>query len=45
MVIQKSKKQMIRTFVRLINRTFECGKYTFVPALLARLDVVKKFYL
>ena len=28
-------KQTIRTFVRFNNRTFECGKYTFVPALLA----------
>ena len=26
-------KQTIRTFVRFNNRTFECGKYTFVPAL------------
>ena len=26
-------KQTIRTFVRFNNRTFECGKYAFVPAL------------
>ena len=26
-------KQTIRTFIRFNNRTFECGKYTFVLAL------------
>ena len=26
-------KKTIQTFVRFNNRTFECGKYTFVPAL------------
>ena len=30
-------KQTIRTFVRFNNRTFECGKYTFVPALVEML--------
>ena len=44
MVIQKSKKQMIRTFVRLINRTFECGKYTFVPALLKGYSIFSKLF-
>ena len=31
--MNKPSKTNIRTFVRFNNRTFECGKYTFVPAL------------
>ena len=31
--MNKPSKTNIRTFVRSNNRTFECGKYTFVPAL------------
>ena len=31
-------KQTIRTFVHFNNRTFECGKYAFVPALVESDD-------
>ena len=31
--MNKPIKTNIRTFVRFNNRTFECRKYTFVPAL------------
>ena len=32
--MNKPSKTNIRTFVRFNNRTFKCGKYTFVPALI-----------
>ena len=32
--MNKPSKTNIRTFVHFNNRTFKCGKYTFVPALL-----------
>ena len=31
--MNKPSKTNIPTFIRFNNRTFECGKYTFVPAL------------
>ena len=33
--MNKPSKTNIQTFVRFNNRTFECGKYTFVPALVS----------
>ena len=32
--MNKPSKTNIRTFVRFNSRTFKCGKYTFIPALL-----------
>ena len=38
--MNKPSKTNIRTFVCFNNRTFECGKYTFVPALVERENFI-----